>query len=125
MSPLEKVDLNAPKFPRFSISGGPHGHEIVPKLNGEVMKGVHRIEITVDVNDVIRVKTFTFAMVDLELEVAEVGSNYIAMVREPAIEGDSIIGYISHVEGRGKTIEEALEDAAATLRATKAAEEAL
>lgn len=128
--PIALDQKEEPQFPHFELSGGPHGHKIVPLLNGKPMKGVHRIEITADVNDVIRVKTYTFASVDVELDALVDPTGYLVRVREPLIEGTPDEGlvireYIDHGTGRGGTLIEALEDIVATMRATKAEEDAL
>jgi hypothetical protein len=123
MSPIEGVPGPKPRFQTLAIKGGPEGFRVVPTLDGEIMHDVHRIEVTVDVKDVIRVKTYTFAEVDLRLDVESVEQGYIVRVREGSVDSaNELMTWNEVVQGRGRTVVEALRDAADTLELTEAAE---
>jgi hypothetical protein len=107
---------------KLSLSGGPAGSTVVAKLNGEQLVGAHRIEITADVRDVVKVKTFTYVEARVELDVESVEQGYLVDVREGSINANKIMVFGKLTEGRGKTVVEALRDAADILERTEAAE---
>ena len=80
-------------FPRISITGGPHGRNVEMRRDGERIKGVTRFELTGDVNDVLRLKTFQIirAVVDLQAEHEHAVVVNVLAMREEGREGQIVV----------------------------------
>lgn len=103
-------------WPTFKITGGPHAKNMEITRDGEPMRGLHRGEITFDVNDVVRMTFYTFVQTG-EIEVKG-ETKFVAYIYapEPPGEGFRIIGEESHYKrtpmwtGVGDSMLEALDN---------------
>lgn len=106
------------RFPVLRLTGGPFAGNLKATLDGVEMERVHRIEVTADVNDVVRVKTYQIIEIELELASDVEDAGWVASVSEIVIEriGDGLVKRRVPVgQGRGATQPAALRDAAALL----------
>jgi hypothetical protein len=115
--PERPVLERAPGWPLVEITGGPHGKNTQLKVDGKVIPKVHRVDLSLSVNDVVRLTTYQFvqAMVELETRGVEDGG-YIASIelREYMDLGEITAldpNKTQIVEGRGLTRRQALLDA--------------
>lgn len=60
------------RAPKVEITGGPAGKDTKLVVDGVMQEAVHRVEITLDVNDAVRVTTFQFAEVVASFDEAMV-----------------------------------------------------
>lgn len=97
------------KFPMVKITGGPHGRVVEMEIDGEKVARVHRVELVARVDDVVRVTTYQYAQVDVEVE-ASTKERYAASVYLRTSDGDQTAWKKSAV-GEGDTLREAIEDA--------------
>lgn len=116
------VDNAKKTFPVLSIKGGPAGRAVEAAVDGVPLKGVHRIELTMDVNDAIRAKTFTFVEAAVEVEATVDGPEVVLTIlervlTEPDVGGNQTLGHREVVVGRGTHLKQALRDALAQLEA--------
>jgi hypothetical protein len=112
---LKKPQKGAPHFPVLRLTGGPHSADLEASLDGEEIQRVHRIEITTDVNDVVRIKTYQMVEVELELagEVEDAGwiaSVYLVVV-ERVMGNGKVKRRVPLAKGMGPTQPDALRDA--------------
>lgn len=108
-------------WPVIKITGGPHAKNTKITVNGDEIPKVTRVEVTLDVNDAVRVTTYHLASADIELEVAPgmIENGYIAKIRQIGVQEVSIEGREPGFipiqqelsEGKGKTLREALQAA--------------
>lgn len=110
-----------PHYPVLRLTGGPYPATLKAELDGREIDRVHRIEITTDVNDVVRVKTFQMVEVDLELASEDIlDGGWIASVSAIVVErvGDGRVRRrVPIAKGMGDTQVEALRDAIVALTA--------
>lgn len=110
----EKAFEPDPNFPHVVLTGGPHGKNIDMKVDGKKVPKVYKVELEASVHDVVRLTTYQFVNVSIELETRGVeDGGYIASVefREYRELGEIVV--LDHektkiIEGRGKTRREAL-----------------
>ena len=106
-------------FPKAEITGGPHGKNTVLTVDGQKVEKVHRVELTLDVRDVVRMTTFQFVDARVEIDTVPGGDmQFLAQIIVPAflqkegVDGEPI--WIQSrepevfYEGRGRTQKEAL-----------------
>lgn len=109
-------------FPRVKVAGGPHGRNLEMTVGDQRLDGVHRVEIVMDVNDVVRMKTFQFVAVDIDTEAIVEAGGIAIIVRTPKLAEmedpevgalDTVVGgWETLAEGRGASLKSALLDAA-------------
>ena len=101
-------------LPEIKLTGGPAGHRMKMEVDGVEVKGVLRVELVADVNDVVGVQTFQFVSMDILVEgFVPKKPAYLASIRRPNLEraedDDLQIGsWVTLGEGRGATIKEAM-----------------
>jgi hypothetical protein len=108
-------------FPSISITGGPHGRNVEMRKDGERIKGVTRFELTGDVNDVLRLKTFQIirAVVDLHAEHEHAVVVNVLAMREEGREGKIVVvGEELIATSTADTVWQALYDCARQLELT-------
>lgn len=73
-------------FPKVVIKGGPTGKDVDMTIDGGKPKKVHRVEIVADVNEVVRVTTYQFAEIHVEVETpGSEDGGWIVALRAPDI----------------------------------------
>jgi hypothetical protein len=123
------MTVNDDVFPTISISGGPHGRNVEMRKDGERLKGVTRFELTGDINDVLRLKTFQIVRAVVELQVEHthaVTVNVFAMREEDRSGQIVVVGEEQIATAMADTVWNALYDCARQLElaAKKEAEQA-
>lgn len=100
-------------LPKVLLTGGPHAKDTKLLVNGEEVPGVTRVEIVLDVNDVIRIKTYQIGEVVFEGEalVEDAGFHITVKMIEPPGE-DYVRRWLDVAVGTGVTVPQALRDAA-------------
>lgn len=106
-------------FPRVEVGGGPSPANLSLKIDGVEVRKVSHLEVVVDVNKAVQVRTWQFAevVVDVEAEVTDEGwiIGVDTLERGDGDEGDFVRNQTRVAEGHGATLREALLDAVANL----------
>lgn len=112
-------------FPTVKITGGPHAMNTKVTVDGQDIPKVGRVEIVADVKDAIRVKTFQFAEIDIEVEATvqrmpvrhEATVNRVILVDDPDEPGVKIRTHERLAIGSGATEAAAIYNAALVMDA--------
>jgi hypothetical protein len=106
-------------FPKVHITGGPHAKNTELTIDGVKVAGVHRAEITLDVNDIARLRLWQIIEADLDLEVAgTIERKFILRVMAGAVEtveGEEVWTRKVIGEFEGDTTERVFEKASEAL----------
>jgi len=112
-------------FPKVKITGGPHAMNTKLTVDGQELAKVARVEIVADVHDAIRIKTFQFAEIEIEVEAKHEPQtishtatvNRVILVDDPDEPGAKIRTHERIAIGSGRTEAAALYNAALVMDA--------
>lgn len=114
----EPTPIREHRFPVLKLSGGPLGKGSKLEIDGEEVRGVTRLEVVADVQDLVKATVTYLVTADLEIKVSKVATQYAVAVRQPVTERHDDNGAIQIesweviAQGVGDTLRKALLDAA-------------
>lgn len=114
-------DINE-RFAKVEITGGPHGHNTRYLVDGVLQRSVSRAEVVFDVNDAIRIKTYQFGVVSVNVEVKS-GAVVHAVRVVVHLNSDDGAGYEVLAESEAATLWQAVADCAGQLRLREESEQ--
>lgn len=102
-------------YPKARITGGPSPKDLKLEIDGKEVERAFNAELSMGVNQVVALRIHQYIEADVDVEIGMVIEDVEVVVRQPQITEHAIKEWSEVARGSGKTISQALRDAAMKL----------